>query len=275
METSPKSPTSPSSSSSSGSGGGGGTTTSHQNSLHNHSRLQNHHPPPPTPPPQATPKHQQQQSYPQTPPTIGRPESNPYPTTFVQADTSSFKQVVQMLTGSSETAKLACQPRPRPRPMSSSSTTTTTTITNNPPDQHPRNPIPPIKASTKTKPSRLYERRNSLLLPGLTSNSNGGGFLSPHRNNNNNPEMKILSPSLLDFPSLVLSPVTPLIPDPFNRSGWVVVDRAAEEKAIAEKGFYLHPSPVSTPRDSEPRLLPLFPTTSPRVAGSDSYHNHS
>lgn len=38
-----------------------------------------------------------------------------------------------------------------------------------------------------------------------------------------------------------------------------------EEKAIAGKGFYLHPSPISTPRGSDPpQLLPLFPLSSPR-----------
>lgn len=80
----------------------------------------------------------------------------------------------------------------------------------------------------------------------------------------------ILSPSLLDFPALALSPVTPLLPDPFNRSPVIVVDRDAEEKAIAQKGFYLHPSPTSTPRDSEPRLLPLFPVTSPRISSGSN-----
>jgi hypothetical protein len=49
-----------------------------------------------------------------------------------------------------------------------------------------------------------------------------------------------------------------------------VMDTDAEEKAIKERGFYLHPSPGSTPRESEPRLLPLFPVTSPRVSGSAS-----
>ncbi|KAI8006380.1 VQ motif-containing protein 4 [Camellia lanceoleosa] len=41
---------------------------------------------------------------------LSRSESNPYPTTFVQADTTTFKQVVQMLTGSLETAKQASKP---------------------------------------------------------------------------------------------------------------------------------------------------------------------
>ncbi|KAM1105269.1 hypothetical protein ACFX13_013849 [Malus domestica] len=45
-----------------------------------------------------------------------------------------------------------------------------------------------------------------------------------------------------------------------------------EDRAIAEKGFYLHPSSraTTTPRDQEPRLLPLFSVTSPRVSGSSS-----
>ncbi|XVE88065.1 hypothetical protein DITRI_Ditri19aG0038600 [Diplodiscus trichospermus] len=203
---------------------------------------------------------------PQQPKPITRSESaNPYPTTFVQADTSSFKQVVQMLTGSSETAKLASSAKPAPSPQS---------------DPNPKIHIPPIKSIPKNKQNsgfRLYERRSSLknlkinpLNPVFSPNNSG---FSPRK-----PE--ILSPSILDFPSLVLSPVTPLIPDPFDRSGSVnytncvnnnaKLDKEAEEKAIKEKGFYLHPSPASTPRDSEPRLLPLFPVTSPRVSGSST-----
>ncbi|KAG5012443.1 hypothetical protein JHK82_024598 [Glycine max] len=81
---------------------------------------------------------------------------------------------------------------------------------------------------------------------------------------------KVLSPSILDFPTLVLSPITPLIPNPFNRShfvnenGAIVVMEtveAAEKKSMKEKGFFLDPSPVSTPHDEKPRLLPFFPTT--------------
>ncbi|KAL4280599.1 hypothetical protein GQ457_03G036870 [Hibiscus cannabinus] len=193
--------------------------------------------------------------------------ANPYPTTFVQADTSSFKQVVQMLTGSSETAKLASSTKPTPSPLSD-------------PNPNPKIHIPPIKSIPKNKLNsgfRLYERRSSIknlkinpLNPAL--NSNNSGF-SPRK-----PE--ILSPSILDFPSLTLSPVTPLISDPFDRSGAgnypncasnnAKLDKEAEDKAIKEKGFYLHPSPATTPRDSEPRLLPLFPVTSPRVSGSST-----
>ncbi|TKY59255.1 VQ motif-containing protein 4 [Spatholobus suberectus] len=186
---------------------------------------------------------------PYPPKPVTRSESaNPYPTTFVQADTSSFKQVVQMLTGSTGTAKQASASEP-PKPHSHS--------------------IPPIKKQSGFK---LYERRNTLknlninpLLP-VFSNSVNAGF-SPRK-----PE--VLSPSILDFPALVLSPVTPLIPDPFDRSrsnenGTAPsLDTVAEEKAIKEKGFFLHPSPASTPRDAEPRLLPLFPTASPPPSSS-------
>ncbi|XP_004485790.1 VQ motif-containing protein 4 [Cicer arietinum] len=168
---------------------------------------------------------------------------NPYPTTFVQADTTSFKQVVQMLTGSSETAKQASKSN---------------------------NNIPPIKSLPKKQHQsfKLYERRNS-----LHKNLNINPLLpifSPKNNSTFSPRNKqeILSPSILDFPALVLSPVTPLIPDPFDRSNSARTSsfnaEAEEDKAIKEKGFFLHPSPSSTPRDAEPRLLPLFPTTSPR-----------
>ncbi|KAL6201439.1 hypothetical protein ACLB2K_025153 [Fragaria x ananassa] len=189
--------------------------------------------------------------------------ANPYPTTFVQADTNSFKQVVQMLTGSSETAnKVACS----------------------------KHNIPPIKSTPKKQQQhqhqhnnnsgfKLYERRNNAFknqlrlnplspIPVFNSNSNSHSSFSPR-----NPE--ILSPSILDFPALVLSPVTPLIPDPFDRAGsgnfghgCSQLNKEAEEKAIKEKGFYLHRSPSTTPRESEPRLLPLFPTTSPRASGN-------
>ncbi|KAL1834170.1 hypothetical protein ACET3Z_003821 [Daucus carota] len=188
---------------------------------------------------------------PAPPPVIRSEPNNPNPTTFVQADSSSFKQVVQMLTGSSDTAKIAANASTRPDPI--------------------KNPIPVVKTgSKKEKASKLYERRNSMknfkispLIPGLVNGYSG----SPRKPS----PAEILSPSMLNFPSLVLSPVTPLIPDPFNRSQQnglgPNINMDAENKAIAHKGFYLHPSPSNTPRGSEPRLLPLFPVTSPRASG--------
>ncbi|KAJ6999832.1 VQ motif-containing protein 4-like [Populus alba] len=275
METSPRhqdnqnpqslfpSPTSYSSSSNSNSNSSSTTATTNNVALHNNI---NHPPPLPSPKP------------------ISRSEStNPYPTTFVQADSSSFKQVVQMLTGS-----------PKPKPPCTTTTTTTTTTAPNTSQVDPlpkTHNIPPIKSMPKKNQSsgfKLYERRNSL--KNLKINPLNPIFAQPSSGfSSRKPE--ILSPSILDFPALVLSPVTPLIPDPFDRSGSAkysnsfspintsttnnnnvvnaeAMDTDAEEKAIKEKGFYLHPSPGSSPRETEPRLLPLFPITSPRISGS-------
>ncbi|KAG2244035.1 hypothetical protein Bca52824_094128 [Brassica carinata] len=195
--------------------------------------------------------------------------SNPYPTTFVQADTSTFKQVVQMLTGSSTDTNTENHHK-APSPVNSNKGGFS---------------IPPIK---KTNSFKLYERRqnnnnnmfgkNDLMINTLRlQNSQRLMFSSGHNGHqsprfsprNSSSENVLLSPSMLDFPKLGLnSPVTPLRSndDPFNKSSPLSLGSSSseEDKAIAEKGFYLHPSPVSTPRDSQPLLLPLFPVTSPR-----------
>ncbi|EPS69396.1 hypothetical protein M569_05373, partial [Genlisea aurea] len=142
-------------------------------------------------------------------------------TTFIQAEPSNFKQVVQMLTGSSD------PPPPAPRAGGVN--------------------IPPIKSAAQKRPGfKLYERRNSLksgLMIG-TGFPNGSAGFSPRKS-------EILSPSVLDFPALVLSPASPL-----NR---LASPRTEEEKAIAEKKFYFHPSPRKI---ADPQLLPLFPDSS-------------
>lgn len=179
-----------------------------------------------------------------------------------------------MLTGSSETAKQASSPQQQDPPFLLPL-----------PSKESSFPIPPIKTNSPKKPSfKLYERRNSNLKNNLiintfvpnysrnSSSSSPSAFTSP-RYYNNNTEM--LSPSMLGFPKLALSsPVTPLNEDPFNKSSSSPslgnYSSSEEDKAIAEKGFYLHPSPMSTPRDSEPQLLPLFPVTSPRLNSGSS-----
>ncbi|KAE9597178.1 hypothetical protein Lalb_Chr16g0383851 [Lupinus albus] len=227
---------------------------------------------------------------PTTPKSMPRSESSAtYPTTFVQADSSSFKQVVQMLTGSSDTVKQASAIMTPP--------IITTTKNNVGLSNNHHYMIPPMKNMQQQQQQqprqsgyKLYQRRNNNfninpLVPSFPKPysypypSPASGLVS------NNHEVA-LSPSTLDFPSLVLSPVTPLIPDPFIRSGtalstgytmypnvgnkcsYLDLDpmAVAEEKAIQEKRFFLHPSPSTTPRGTEPpRLLPLFPTTSPRA----------
>ncbi|XP_071725895.1 VQ motif-containing protein 4-like [Rutidosis leptorrhynchoides] len=176
------------------------------------------------------------QAPPLTPRPVARSEPNPYPTTFVQADTTSFKQVVQMLTGSPNNPKPTQQSDPAPS----------------------KNSIPPVKTGQQKK-FKLYERRNSLK-NGLMINPSVPRFGSGH---GVSPRIQeLLSPSILDFPSLVLSPVTPLSPS--------IGSSSEEERVIAEKGFYLHPSPrAATPHGTpEPQLLPLFPVTSPRASKS-------
>ncbi|XP_024017922.1 VQ motif-containing protein 4-like [Morus notabilis] len=144
--------------------------------------------------------------------------NNPYPTTFVQADTSNFKQVVQMLTGTASNC-------------SSSSSSETF-------KQTPSRQIPPKKQGFK-----LYERRNininnnrQLMINTLLS--------STHKQSSSSPP-EILSPSVLDFPSLtLLSPVTPLTNDVVGEDKSTSEEEEEEiSRAIAEKGFFLHPSP--------------------------------
>ncbi|KAH7859822.1 hypothetical protein Vadar_005865 [Vaccinium darrowii] len=157
------------------------------------------------------------------------------PATFVQADITTFKQLVQILTGTPKTAKQASKP----------------------PHNH-SNSIPPIKTGKKKQSFKLYERRNNLR----------NGLLITSMGQNLARKDETLSPSVLDFPSLSLSPVTPLIEDSFGKSSNFNGNSTGveEEKAIAEKGFYLHPSPRTiSPKRSEPLLLPLFPVTSPRT----------
>ncbi|KAK1289348.1 hypothetical protein QJS10_CPB18g00327 [Acorus calamus] len=132
-------------------------------------------------------------------------------TTYVQADATTFREIVQRLTGSND---------------------------------HPEKPraATPAVGGPRRPPFKLHDRRPSVrkleIKLGLTS------LRSPMR-----------------------SPVTPLSSDlQFSPAA-----SEEEERAIAEKGFYLHPSPLSTPRVSDPpELLPLFPLRSPKHASEDS-----
>ncbi|KAB2077640.1 hypothetical protein ES319_A06G112500v1 [Gossypium barbadense] len=142
------------------------------------------------------------------------------PTTFVEANANTFKDLVQKLTGfTSDTEKL---------------------------------------------PAQLQERRQQHAIRkleiklGLTTlrNSPGGSHC-----------VCVCQARGLD--SSVPSPVTPLGSEPlfYSSSGTVSPSSPAvseEEKAIAEKGFYLHPSTLNTHRGNRsPELLTLFPLSSP------------
>ncbi|GJM93143.1 hypothetical protein PR202_ga09673 [Eleusine coracana subsp. coracana] len=201
-----------------------------------------------------SPSHPQHRAQPHNLPPSPRPvprtiDTTPFPTTFVQADTTSFKQVVQMLTGA------------EPQPGGKTDAATTPPPTPAAPAAGPGHQAPAASGGPcrPKKPSfKLYERRSSMKNLKMIAPLAMGPPPSPRR-----AAPEILSPSVLDFPSLKLSsPVTPLTGDPFNRSP-ASSSEEAEHAAIAERGFFLHPSP----RGAEPpRLLPLFPVTSPRMA---------
>lgn len=72
--------------------------------------------------------------------------------------------------------------------------------------------------------------------------------------------------------SLTLSPPTSSFAR-IARGPTVVLSKEEEEreeKAIAEKGFYLHHSPRGGENGAKPKLLPLFPVLSPKAMGFSS-----
>ncbi|GLT29581.1 hypothetical protein SLA2020_044380 [Shorea laevis] len=159
------------------------------------------------------------------------------PTTFVQADTTTFRDLVQKLTGlASGTDKLPLTSPPRcSKPLLPAG-----------------DPTGPRRSPFKLQERRQHPLRKLEIKMGLTSLSNS----SP--------------PTATQYPfvSPIPSPVTPLLEFPFFPTPGTESPSSSavseEEKAIAEKGFYLHPSPLNTPRGSDPpELLTLFPLSSP------------
>ena len=76
----------------------------------------------------------------------------------------------------------------------------------------------------------------------------------------------IPSSNLLDFPSLTLSPMTALNNDEFDQSSSSLGNLSKVEKAIVDKGFYFHLLLMTSSRELEPQLLPLFPLSLLRVS---------
>eukprot|EP01018_Ginkgo_biloba_P014444 Gb_06876 [translate_table: standard] len=211
------------------------------------------------------------------------------PTTFVQADTSSFRELVQKLTGisddSQEKLPITMPARYANRGVTLSGKQSDGVM--KPSSDCPGSSKTGVEVGPRKSAFKLHERRQSMrkleIKLGLTSlRHNPSSGLSPRTG-------ELRSPNLLDLPALVPSPVTPLGSDPFENgyspstpnscsgygpptptSGNETSSSAVseEERAIAEKGFYLHPSPLHTPRGSEPELLPLFPLHSPRQSSS-------
>ncbi|KAL5542686.1 hypothetical protein UlMin_010396 [Ulmus minor] len=157
--------------------------------------------------------------------TVTSSSSSPTSTTFVQADPNSFKEIVQKLTGSPrDSDKL-----PVTLPARQSS-------------KQPAIPLDPTGPRRRSH-FKLQDRRQTMRKLEIK--------LSLASLSGNSPSHLRLSPGGIQWvDSPIPSPVSPL------GSG----SQSPAEKAITEKGFHLHPSPLSTPRASEPpKLLNLFP----------------
>ncbi|GMH14298.1 hypothetical protein Nepgr_016139 [Nepenthes gracilis] len=147
-------------------------------------------------------------------------------TTFVQADPSNFRAVVQQLTGAPTSDLSGPIPDPHSFPSSKPARKPTTG-----------------DVGVGRPAFKLHERRQAMRKLDIELNDSCGStvMVSP------------VSPLELLGRGMMISPRMPRSP------------AEEEERAIAEKGFYLHPvSPLSTPRDSQPQLLPLFPLHSPK-----------
>lgn len=177
-------------------------------------------------------------------PTYGSDPASPN-TTYVQADPSTFRAVVQKLTGATE------DPSAQKLPLTLPARYTY--------------PKPAAEVGPRRPAFKLHERRQStkkleLHLPTTAT------VLHPSSSSSCGPQQlarPVMMSPVSPFEFLARgSPRTPVSPCE------VVEEEEAERAIIAEKGFYLHqPSPLSTPRGPDhhpPELLPLFPLHSPR-----------
>ncbi|KAI3407438.1 VQ domain-containing protein [Psidium guajava] len=188
-------------------------------------------------------------------------------TTFVQADPSNFRAIVQRLTGAPE------DPSAHKLPL-----TVPSRLTPKPPPAAAAAAASVSDAGLRRPAFKLHERRQRKL-DMIQLNHKSVGFYADNKHVLTSPPpppTSSLSPTWLrqygkkGGEALMVSPVSPL--DLFGRASPRTPtttptllspreEEEAEERAIAEKGFYLRPS---TPRKAEPELLPLFPLHSPR-----------
>lgn len=82
-------------------------------------------------------------------------------------------------------------------------------------------------------------------------------------------ELHSLSPTPASTPRSNLPKLSPVQENGEYPSMLLLLDRQEEEKAIRERRFYVHPSPRSWPQWSQPKLLDLFPATSPMLVATD------
>jgi len=171
-------------------------------------------------------------------------------TTFVQADTNTFKEVVQQLTGSSKAA---------PKTMHEAASVKSNTSIKKP--------------AFKLHERRQYKAKLEIIKPPLNfkqgtatlqQNFQEQKLQSPEQGfSPSGPRFGVLQSSPLSTPTKCFSSLSLGEGETGQESDLNIEEE--EERAIRERRFYLHPSPRSTAQLREPELLSLFPLTSPRI----------
>lgn len=170
-------------------------------------------------------------------------------TTFVQADTETFKDVVQRLTGSSEAAAHEV-----------------TTAKGN---------IGVKKPEFKLHERRQYKAKLEIIKPPLNIKQGAAVMQQYYQEQQlqSSLEQQKFSPSSSGNKIRQTSPMTTptkcfsslSLGESRGEPAASDLNTQEEEKAIRERRFYLHPSPRSKPGFNEPELLSLFPLTSPKT----------
>ncbi|CAL0325241.1 unnamed protein product [Lupinus luteus] len=175
-------------------------------------------------------------------------------TTFVHTNSSAFMEVVQRLTGPSETTAT----------KEGDAATTT------------KAPTPTVKRTI----TKLHERRKcmkpKLEIVKPTFQYKSGSSPGGSRNSSFPPSPGSGSSSLLQSPttpSTIFSRLTLLVEEDEKKEDSAIpeINTEEEEEAIRERRFYLHPSPRTKQGFSQPQLLTLFPMASPNTFDKVSF----
>ncbi|XP_020252117.1 VQ motif-containing protein 31-like [Asparagus officinalis] len=161
------------------------------------------------------------------------PKARSPSTTFVETDPTTFKELVQRLTG------------PNYRSSAKTSPSTSSTALKPASVKRPTFKLQDRRQGRRQKLTIIRPNTPVVPLMGFTLSSPSGHH------------------STLISPSAYISGLK-LSDEKCKKASSLGSDEEAEEKAIRERRFYLHRSPTaSRPNSSEPELLTLFPLTSP------------
>lgn len=199
-------------------------------------------------------------------------------TTFVQADPTTFRALVQKLTGAAPADGATAEKLP-PKPHDDEAAAVTVAHAPPPPPRRPK-----LQERRRAAPARL-----ELSPPQLPSSPSSSFYYYHHHAHAHGAHAHHHAHGLMHSPvspmdayvalaaassaSPSLSSSSSMTPSPHSSSpscgGAVVMisreEEEREEKAIASKGFYLHASPRGSGDGDRPKLLPLFPVHSPRI----------